>query len=91
MLKGIVLSLSAVLLLGAAAPSFAQTQPAAAPTTTEKQADDLNKLVCEKQESTGSRLAKKRICLTKAQWAERRLQDRQELERVQMQRGAKGE
>lgn len=90
MLKGIVQSLSAALLLGAAAPSFAQTQPAAAPTT-EKQADDLNKLVCEKQESTGSRLAKKRICLTKAQWAERRLQDRQELERVQMQRGSKGE
>ena len=90
MLKGIVLSLSAALLLGAAAPSLAQTQPAAAPTA-EKQADDLNKLVCEKQESTGSRLAKKRICLTKAQWAERRLQDRQELERVQMQRGSKGE
>ena len=91
MLKGIVQSLSAALLLGAATPSFAQTQPAAAPATTEKQADDLNKLVCEKQESTGSRLAKKRICLTKAQWAERRLQDRQELERVQMQRGSKGE
>jgi len=91
MLKGIVLSLSAAFLVGAAAPSFAQTQSTPTPTATEKQADDLNKLVCEKQESTGSRLAKKRICLTKAQWAERRLQDRQELERVQMQRGAKGE
>jgi hypothetical protein len=91
MSKGTVLSLSAALLMGAAAPSFAQAQPAATPTTTEKQADDLNKVVCEKQESTGSRLAKTRVCLTKAQWAERRLQDRQELERVQMQRGAKGE
>ena len=49
---------------------------------------DPNEVVCEKQEETGSRLAVKRVCMPRYQWAERKSQDRQEIERVQMQRGA---
>ena len=48
---------------------------------------DPNEVVCERHEETGSRLASKRICMTRAQWADLRSQDRQETERVQVQRG----
>jgi hypothetical protein len=56
-----------------------------------KSAENSNEIVCQKQEVTGSRLGVKRICMTRSEWADRRMQDRQELERVQVQRGAKSE
>ena len=79
-----------------AAPSLAQGsagaegQPAATPAASANQPDP-NEVICEKQEVVGSRIAKKRVCMTRAQWADRRLVDRQEIERVQVQRGTKGE
>ena len=74
------------------APAAAETAAAAAPAAaSQKPADKSGELVCERQEITGSRLASRRICLTRAQWAERRLQDRQEVETVQTRRGMKGE
>jgi hypothetical protein len=81
-------------LAGTAIPAVAQ--PAAAPTQTQaatesKSAENSNEIVCQKQEVTGSRLGVKRICMTRSEWADRRMQDRQELERVQVQRGAKSE
>jgi hypothetical protein len=42
-------------------------------------------------EVTGTRLGAKRICKTRAQWADQKFQDRQEIEKVQVQRGMKGE
>ena len=53
-----------------------------------KTGTDPNEVICEKTRVLGSRLAVKRICMTRAQWAEARLSDRQELERVQVQRGS---
>lgn len=85
-------ALAALLL---AIPAAAQTSTAggAAPAAAAAggKAQDPNKIICEKQEVTGSRLAKRRVCMTQAQWADRKLQDRQEVERVQVQRGAIGE
>lgn len=46
--------------------------------------DYWNEKVCETITVTGSRLGKKKICATRAQWAERRLQDRQDIERSQL-------
>ena len=74
--------------------SFAQSS--AAPTQTQatantKAADNSDEIICQKQEVTGSRVGVKRVCMTRSQWADRRLQDRQELERVQVQRGGKAE
>lgn len=41
----------------------------------EKKAEDPNRLICKSEEVVGSRLAKQKRCLTKAQWAEdRRIQ-----------------
>lgn len=73
--------------LAAQAPAPASGQAQAAP---QKSAPG-DEIICEKQAVIGSRLAKKKVCMTRAQWADMRLQDRQEVERVQVQRGAKGE
>jgi invasion protein IalB len=83
------------LLTGMAAPALAEAPAAssshAQPATTGTVAGDPNEVVCQKQESTGSRLARKKVCMTRAQWADRQLQDRQEIEKVQTQRGMKSE
>ena len=84
------MSLGTAVLGTVAVPSLAQTTTPVAQTVNQKTVDP-NERVCERQESIGSRIASKRICMTRAQWADRRLQDRQELERVQVQRGMKGE
>lgn len=85
MLKLICASVSVALI---AAPAIAQA-PAAAPAQTQTTAkkDDPNEKICVKEEITGSRLGAKRICMTRAEWADRKLQDQQELTRVQTQRG----
>jgi hypothetical protein len=44
-------------------------------------------VVCEKVEVMGTRLASNRVCMTRAEWAQRRHADREEVERVQTQRG----
>ena len=63
--------------------------PTAAPAQTQTTAkkDDPNEKICVKEESTGSRVSVKRVCMTRAEWADRKLQDQQELTRVQTQRG----
>ena len=48
---------------------------------------DPNQIVCEKQKVPGSRLATAKVCKTRAEWADLRLQDRMDLERAQTQRG----
>jgi hypothetical protein len=81
----------AVSAFGFAAAASAQTPaPAPATSTAEKaQADYLNERICRTEELTGSRLAKKKVCKTRSQWADQQLQDRQEIERVQTQRSVK--
>jgi hypothetical protein len=93
MFKASSASFAAALLLGMSGSAFAQ---AAAPAPAANAAParvgpDPNEIICEKQEVLGSRLASRRICHTRAEWADLKLQDRQELERVQSRRGMKGE
>ena len=52
---------------------------------------DPNEVVCEKQEVLGSRLSTKRVCMTRAQWQEQRMQDRMDLDRAQASPRVKGE
>lgn len=52
------------------------TQPAAA-------AADPNEKLCENVTVVGSRLAQRRVCATRAEWARRRLRDRQDAEGIQ--------
>jgi hypothetical protein len=81
-----LLMMTATALLIGSAPAFAQgvaqsqQQPAA------KSAPDPNQVICEKQEETGSRLAAHRVCKTRAEWAEERRLNRQDIEKMQTQR-----
>lgn len=52
----------------------------------EKKADkDPNRMVCEKQEVVGSRLATKRVCMTASEWEQKRREERQMIDRSQVQ------
>ncbi len=63
-----------------AVPAVAQAQ-AGQPAKPAK--NDPNRMICEKIEQIGSRLATKRICMTAAQWEEKRRLDREGLENAQ--------
>ena len=54
-----------------------------APASPQGQSAGRNEKVCETITMTGSRLGKKRFCGTRAEWADKRLQDRQEIEKAQ--------
>lgn len=71
----------------------ALSQPATAPATQQQpqqKAKDPNEIVCERQKEIGSRLAMLKVCHTRAEWADLRAQDRQDIDRVQNQRGIQG-
>lgn len=50
-----------------------------------KDAKDPNRIICEKQEELGSRLQSKRVCMTAAEWATKRREERQMIDRAQTQ------
>lgn len=50
--------------------------------------DDPNRMICEKQEVLGTRLAAKRVCKTAAEWAAEKQQARQQIDRTQVQRSS---
>ena len=76
----------ALLALSISGLAAAQTPPPAS-----QKAPDPNEIICERQEILGSRLQKRRVCMTRAQWADARLQDKQAIERVQTPQGLKGQ
>ncbi len=77
MFSGIVSTIA--LLLAAGAPT-STAPPASAPNTN---VGNPNEKVCETVKMIGSRLAARRFCGTRAEWAERKLRDRQALEDAQ--------
>ena len=46
-------------------------------------------VVCEKITQLGSRLTSHRVCMTRAEWARRRKEDREKVDQIQTQRGCK--
>jgi hypothetical protein len=64
-----------------AAPGLAETPQSASNGSTA--AADPNEKVCQNQTVIGSRLAKRRVCATRAEWEERNRQDRQAMEQAQ--------
>ena len=81
MKKAVVLS--ALLVSGAAA--LAQT-PAEAPATTKVGPNqDPDQIVCQTQNEIGSRLNRRRVCRTRAEWAEHQRMYRQNIEKAQQQ------
>lgn len=78
-----------MLMIAVSAPAGAQitfeTPATATPSAPAANGKDSNKLICEKQEEIGSRLASKKVCKTAAQWQEERRQQRETLEKIQQQ------
>jgi len=66
-----------------ATAALAQTKPAQSPQQQQQQASSRNEKVCENIVVTGSRLATKRFCGTRAEWEDRRRQDREAVEAAQ--------
>jgi hypothetical protein len=60
---------------------------AAEPPKAQKTANDPDEKICERITPVGSRLATKRVCATRAEWEQRRLQARQDIEKSQQQFG----
>lgn len=56
---------------------------AVAQTGSKAQALDPNSKVCETVSQVGSRLSKKKICATRAEWAEMKRHDREVIDQVQ--------
>jgi hypothetical protein len=68
----------------AATPVMAAPEPLAGTTAAEQTyLDYMNQKVCEKIIVTGSRLGVRRVCATRAEWAARRLEDRQAIDTLQ--------
>jgi hypothetical protein len=65
------------------APLNAEGTASSAPAIATNKAGDAGEIVCEKIPMIGSRLATKKICMTRSQWAETKRQDRQAVEKAQ--------
>lgn len=73
----------------AAAAMVSVTPAVAQASDTKKQSTkDPNEVVCERQEVLGSRVATKRICMTRSEWAEKRRLERLEIDKAQVNRGS---
>jgi hypothetical protein len=77
MLKPLLIAVVAA----AAAPAGAQVTRLESAIAAPK--GDYNRIVCEREETTGSRLGARRVCLTVLQWEEKRREHRESTEKVQ--------
>ncbi|HEY6048799.1 MAG TPA: hypothetical protein VIV07_07115 [Sphingomicrobium sp.] len=77
-------------------PASAQAQPAKPSDIVvqgelqKTKAPDPDEVVCEKQQDPSSRLVSHRVCKTRAEWAEQRRLQQQEIYQIQIQRGCNG-
>lgn len=70
----------------ASAPVLADP-PQAVPSDRVRPVADPNQKICEDVTQVGSRLATKKICATRAEWAAKRKQDRETVEDIQRLQG----
>lgn len=82
MLSRVAASAALVALL-AVAPAIAQTQSTQTTPATNTNVGNKNEKICENIIPIGSRLASKRFCGTRAEWEDRRRQDREAVENAQ--------
>lgn len=84
---GKLLITTAAVGLGFSAAATAQSvQAPASQQQAAKPARDPNEIVCERQQELGSRIASQRVCKTRAEWAEDRRAQRQDVDKAQIQR-----
>ena len=81
-------------ILASSMAAIAQTPEEApnAPATTKiGPSNDPNEVVCIRQSQIGSRVAARRVCRTRAEWAAHRAEYKQEIERAQQQLQTSGQ
>lgn len=71
-------------LLATSAPAFAQVTSINSSTPAGK-GQDLNKIVCEVEETTGTRLGARKVCKTVLEWQQMRRDQRETVEKFQQQ------
>ena len=67
----------------ASTPAFAQVTSIATNNPAPKGGQDLNKIVCEVDQTTGSRLGAHKVCKTVLEWQQMREEQREHVEGVQ--------
>ena len=77
MIKRCVFAMAAML---SAVPVASQNPAPERPTASSR---DPNRIICERIEEIGTRLGARKACMTAAEWAEQRRQDRQQVDRIQ--------
>jgi hypothetical protein len=86
---GSIIAASAAL-LASSANAQSQPQQAAQAAAPAAQSASNDPVICEKQEVTGSRLATRKVCMKRSQWQDQQLQERQTIERAQVNRTLPG-
>jgi hypothetical protein len=76
-------------LLAAAAPAFAQVTSLQGNNPAPK-GQDLNRIVCEVEETTGTRLGARKVCKTVLEWQQMRREQRETVEKFQQQNTSTG-
>jgi len=79
--RSIVMILSALCWAGNASVAVAQSTDT--PPQTSRPKLDPNQRICEDVTQVGSRIATKRICATRAEWADKRKQDKEVVDDAQ--------
>lgn len=77
------------LLLAGSAPAFAQVTSMTS-NIPPSRGQDPNRVVCEVEQTTGTRLGARKVCKTAAEWAQMKQQQRETLEKVQQQATSTG-
>lgn len=75
---------------GFSAPAAAQVQSSTPAAQPQPAGPNPNEVICQKQEVIGSRLSTKRVCKTRAEWADAKLEDRHAIEKIQTERSMPG-
>ena len=78
-------------LLVSSAAALAQAPGGAPATSRIGPNQDPNEMICVRQTEIGSRLNRRRVCRTRAEWAEHRAQYQQSIEKAQQQIQTSGE
>lgn len=67
---------------------FQDAPPVAPPTRAEKNQSDLDRIQCRMQDTTGTRLGRHQVCLTREQWLTYEAEEKDWIVHIQAQAGA---
>lgn len=80
-----VLILLSLLAMPAAAQTTPNPAPPPQPATSPAKENPLDKIVCKTDDTSGSRLKRHKVCATVRDWQEQQAENREALERLQLQ------